>query len=137
MNLKMIIKLAIIGVLLTACSQKVELVKNSGDSVPSLVNLVFKPLQMDQLMEGMPDSNWELVKEIPFGEVKQQKITLSIYKEPQRPDDPIASQHAFIRFHDRYLIINEIISPELSETPRGEHSTLFLLQHTCLIRINS
>jgi hypothetical protein len=85
---------------------------------------------MEQLIEGKPDRNWELIKEIPFGEVKQQKIVLSIYKEPKRPDDPIAYRHAFIRFQDRYFSIHDFISPELTETPKDEHSTMFLFQQT-------
>jgi hypothetical protein len=155
---KTITKLVIVGLLLTACSHKGDIkyskstssidpitstenanhekevvptstALNSMSSVPLVVNLVFKPLQMEQLTEGKPDRNWELIKEVPFGEVKEQKIVLNIYKEPKRSDDPTANRHALIRFQDRYFPIHDFISPELTETPTDEHSTMFLLQH--------
>jgi hypothetical protein len=70
-----------------------------------------------------------LLKEIPFGEVRQQKIVLYIYQEPKKPDDPTAYKHAFIQFKNKNYPIPNLISTDLSETPMAEHSTMFLLQH--------
>jgi hypothetical protein len=160
MNIKTINLLVIIGLFLTACSYKGDIkgsisssskdpittenvnrekvaaptatAMNSRSIGPSLVNLVFKPIQMEQLTEGKPDNNWELIKEIPFGNVKQQKIVLNIYKEAKKPDDPTVYRHAVIRFQDKYFSINDFVSPDFSEIPANEHSTMYLLQRTFL-----
>jgi hypothetical protein len=99
---------------------------NSKPSFPLTVNLDIKPLQMAQITEGKPEKDWELIKEIPFGEVKQQKIVLNIYQEPKKPDTTSTYIHAMVRFHGTNLGIRD----ELMEVPTVEHSTMFLLQHT-------
>jgi hypothetical protein len=137
MNRRTISILLILGLLLTACNhvQENEAIPTSAAIVskqpfPLSVNLVFNPIQLEQLTEGKPDKNWELLKEIPFGEVRQQKIVLYIYQEPKKPDDPSAYKHAIIRFQNKNYPIPNLISTDLSETPMAEHSTMFLLQHT-------
>jgi hypothetical protein len=70
MNCKTIMKLIIIGTLLTSCSQKGDIRNSkSSSSINSItstesVNLVFKPLQMEQLLEVKPNINWKWIKEI-------------------------------------------------------------------------
>jgi hypothetical protein len=143
MNRKATSILLFIALLISACNQNVvsKSVQSNSPSIPTLeavetkqplsasVNLVFNPIQMEQLTEGKPDKNWELLKTIPFGEIKQQMVALDIYQEPKNPDFPIANKHAIIRFQDRNYPIHELISSELSETSTDDHSTMFLLQH--------
>jgi hypothetical protein len=94
-------------------------------SFPSSVDLSFKPLQMDQLKEDKPKKEWALTKEIPFGEVKQQKIVLDIYQETINMNNSTAKIHAMVQFNNTFYLIQD----ELMEIPTVEHSTMYLLQH--------
>lgn len=95
----------------------------SQPSFPSKVDLVFKPLQLDQLKEEQPRKEWVLSKEIPFGEIKQQKVVLDIYKDANNGNNFSSNIHGMIRFKNSFYNLQD----ELMEIPTVENSSLFLL----------
>ncbi|QGQ96736.1 hypothetical protein EHS13_18550 [Paenibacillus psychroresistens] len=122
--------LIIVMMLINACMSKNDIPVSTAQPHPDSVDLLFNPVEMQSVTEGKLDKSWELLKVIPFGEIDHHKVEIYTYHVPKKAEDLFEVNRAFIKFQEKYYLINDPISNDLAYFPQYEHSTVFLLQHT-------
>lgn len=98
------------------------------------VDLDFFPVEMSPLKEESPQDNWEMVKEMPFGSVHGEEVTLFIYQEKQEDRCWTSSYRAQLSFQGKTYTISSCVSDYIMQYIPDEVEVIFKpiyqLEHT-------
>lgn len=100
-------------------------------SFPDVVELNFKPVDLEELEKGKPQDSWEFIQSIPFGEMQKKEVALHIYQVTDT--DHICSSRGnigLLEYSGETYMIGHCISDSLLSENLWEYQSAYILPHT-------